>query len=197
MARTKKVTDDAILHIILETIVEVGATEFSLEDLSKKTGLSPATMLQRFGSKKAILHKALELANQNLDKTFTNHVSTAKSALHKISDMYIELCSAFRSPKDVAKGLDILKLDITEKKLNTITRSYFDIRRKKILSLLSQAIDQGEISDSISIIHLAENLEALWQGGILQWALIGNGSLNSWLETRLNSFFDLLKKDNI
>ena len=57
MTRKKITTDEDILAIILNVIIKVGATEFSLQDLSKETKLSPATLLQRFGSKNDILYK--------------------------------------------------------------------------------------------------------------------------------------------
>lgn len=188
MPRKKKTADLVILKMILEVITKIGATEFSLEDLSKKTGLSPATLLQRFGSKKNILYKALELANQELKDNFANRSLVNNSPLQEIMGIYLEFSSSTLTPKDVAGGLDILKLDITEKKLNAITRKYFETRRKKIAALVVLAQEKGEIPEDVDATDLVWNLESLWQGSIMLWALIGDGKLHDWLKKRFTTF---------
>ncbi|CEG61738.1 TetR/AcrR family transcriptional regulator [Legionella micdadei] len=188
MARIKKISDEAVLTIILDIITRIGAAQFSLEDLSRQTKLSPATLIQRFGSKKEILNKALELANKKLAEKLDSNNALAETSIQQIITTYLDLSLVFVKPEDVANGLDILKLDIIEKKLNQITREYFEIRRKKIKSLLDLAIKNGELPKIISTGNLVWDMEALWQGAILQWALIGNGSLHDWLRKRLLSF---------
>lgn len=198
MPRIKKIEDTEILTKILEVIKEMGTTEFSLEDLRKATGLSPATLLQRFGSKKNILYKSIELANvqlkNNLIKSRSINKSNIKtrSYIDEIIKIYLELGAAFSSPKDVAGGLDILKLDINDKKLNTLTRRYFATRREKIESLLTLAQNNKELSTHIVSSELVWNLESLWQGSIMLWALTGKGPINKWLIQRFKSFFSVI-----
>lgn len=190
MPRHKKVDDASVLKMILDVIVQQGAMQFSLEDLSKKTTLSPATLLQRFGSKKNILHKALELANQDLKKDLMALDLANKSPLDEIINIYLELALPFAQPMDIANGLDILKLDISDKKLNDLTRKYFEIRRNKIESLICVAQERGELSSTITPDQIAWNLECLWQGSIMLWALIGKGGLPQWLKKRLLTYLE-------
>lgn len=185
------IDDRMILKMALEVIVEVGVTTFSLEDLRNKTGLSPATLLQRFGSKKNILYKALELSNNDLKNNFNNRSIVNQSPLQEIINIYLELSMPFSTPEDIAGGLDILKLDITDKRLNSLTRKYFEIRRKKIESLIIQAQEKNEISSFINASEMVWNLESLWQGSIMLWALIGSGNLQEWLKKRFHSFIKL------
>lgn len=187
MPRKKTIDDKTILKMVLEVITKVGSTTFSLEDLREKTGLSPATLLQRFGSKKNLLHKAIELSNNDLEDNFTNRVAISKSPIQEIINIYLELSMPFSRPIDVANGLDILKLDITEKKLNKLTRKYFEIRRKKIESLIILAQEKNEITSKINAAELVWVLESLWQGSIMLWALIGEGQIREWLKKRFNT----------
>lgn len=191
MPRKKMIDDTTILKMALEVIIQVGATTFSLEDLRNKTGLSPATLLQRFGSKKNILHKAIELSNQDLKNNLNNRFMVNQSPMREVINIYLELSMPFSTPGDIASGLDILKLDITEKKLNRLTRKYFEIRRKKIESLIILAQKKNEISSHINAAEIVWNLESLWQGSIMLWALIGNGNLQEWLKKRFNTFAKL------
>ena len=192
MPRKKKTEDSVILKMILRVIIKQGATTFSLEDLSKETGLSPATLLQRFGSKKEILHKAIELANHDLQNDLTNRPVGNKSPLQEVMDIYMEFSAPFLNPSDVASGLDILKLDITEERLNHLTRNYFEIRRNKIESLIILARVNGEISADINADELAWNLECLWQGSIMMWALTGEGLLHDWMKERFSTYLNHL-----
>jgi|GEM_PF-1822697 AcrR family transcriptional regulator len=189
MPRKKKIDDSVILQLILEVIIEVGAASFSLSDLSRKTGLSPATLLQRFGSKKNILHKAIALANDNLNRELTNRKQTDKSYVQTIIDIYLELAGNFITPSDIANGLDVLKYDINDKNLNALTRKYFKIRRNKIASLLILATEHNELPQDTDITSMVYNLEALWQGSVMLWALIGKGTLQRWLTARFRTFF--------
>jgi hypothetical protein len=192
MPRKKMIDDTKILKMALEVIIEMGATTFSLEDLRNKTGLSPATLLQRFGSKKNILHKAIELSNNDVKNSLNNKSVVSKSPIQEVINIYLELSMPFSTPGDIASGLDILKLDITEKKLNSLTRKYFEIRRKKIESLIILAQKKNEISSSVNASEIVWNLESLWQGSIMLWALIGNGNLQKWLKKRLDTFINYL-----
>ena len=190
MARIKKTSDEDILKIILEVIIQKGPIEFSLEDLKEKTLLSPATLLQRFESKQKILHKALELANTNLNRQELNtRIPTTTSAIEEIINIYLNLAKFVTNPSDVANGLGILQLDITDKKLNTLTRKHFAIRQEKIESLLILAQKSRKIHKHINTTEMTLTLETLWQGAIIHWALIGEGKLQAWLERRLRDFF--------
>lgn len=191
MPRKKTIDDETLLKMVLEVITKVGPTTFSLKDLRKKTGLSPATLLQRFGSKKNILHKAIELSNSHLGDRFTNRVAISKSPTEEIINIYLDLSMQFSRPIDVANGLDILKLDITEKKLNKLTRKYFEIRRKKIEYLIILAQEKNEITSKINAAELVLTLESLWQGSIMLWALIGKGQIHEWLKKRFSACIKL------
>ena len=82
------------------------------------------------------MYNAIELANHSLKDYLNKQALPNKSYLQAIIKIYLELSCSFSHPKDVAAGLDILKLDINDKKLNALTKNYFAIRRKKIASLL-------------------------------------------------------------
>ena len=63
MTRTKTLTDDVVLSRALEVILEKGAAKFTLRQVAQKVGLSPATILQRFGTRNLLLAKAIHFHN--------------------------------------------------------------------------------------------------------------------------------------
>ena len=191
MPRKKIITDNTILRIVFDVILKMGVYEFNLKDLSKKTGLSPATLIQRFGSKKNILFEAIKLAKQNLKKDLTKIDLRHISPTQEIINIYLEPVNLIKTPENVAKTLDLIKLDIREKKLNKLMREYFNIRRKKIQPLIIAAQKKKELSSSLNVSKLISNLEAIWHGSIILWALIGKNTAHEWLKEELVFFLRL------
>src|ERR1700679_2786799 len=58
--RPKTTTDDEILAGVVRAMERVGPLRLALTDVAGETGLAPATLLQRFGSKRGMLLAALE-----------------------------------------------------------------------------------------------------------------------------------------
>jgi hypothetical protein len=146
--------------------------------------------LQRFGSKKEILYKALALVNKNLTQELEAESIQYTSACEEIINIYLKLAAGFDKPIDVANGLEILKLNIMDRQLNTLTKEYFSMRQQKIRALIEQAKVAQELQGDINSAELAWQLEIFWQGTITLWALIGQGSLRPYLKKQLrNQFF--------
>src|SRR5215470_14861399 len=61
MPRPRETTDDAILEAAGRAIAKVGPARLTLAHVAAEVGVAPATLLQRFGSKRGLL---LALARQ-------------------------------------------------------------------------------------------------------------------------------------
>lgn len=59
MARPKTVSDDALYAHLLATLAEAGEKSLSFGVLSRRCGLAPATLAQRFGSVDVMVRSAL------------------------------------------------------------------------------------------------------------------------------------------
>jgi len=191
LPRNKEKTDLSILNKALKVIIKKGPTAFSLEDISKVVALSPATLLQRFGSKKGLLSRVLEYSNQKMFKELNKRIErtlrSEKSSIESIIELLLDFVGAFSKPEQVAQGLDIFKLDILDADLNKVSCEYFLIRKKCLLELLSRAKEKGELAKDSDIESLAECLECVWQGTILQWALFKKGKLTEHLRKNLET----------
>jgi len=193
MPRVKEKSDDSILEGALKVIIKKGPTSFSLMDVSKIVGLSPATLLQRFGSKKGLLTSSIAYSNQllleDLNKLVSKIENSETSGLEAVVELLLGFAKGFKDPKQVAQGLDILKLDIIDPELNRVSIEYFSIRKKCIVGLLSRARERKEIPKNSDLEAIASCLEAVWQGTIMQWALFKSGSLSEHLRRNLGIAF--------
>jgi AcrR family transcriptional regulator len=189
MPRIKAQTDEALLEIALEVIRVKGPTEFTLSDISKSAQLSPATLLQRFGSKDKLLVSAISYANKKMQERFHLVVSQAQGShsnpMEVLIEILIGLIEGTETPEQIAAGLDILKKDILEQDLNKVSVEHFLIRRQLLENLLLQAQAQKIIKAEAPTKTLAHGLDSIWQGTILLWAIEKSGVLNTLIRTNL------------
>lgn len=179
MTRPKTLEDEIVLEKTLELIMQHGAATFTLRQVSKKVGLSPATLLQRFGTRNKLLAKAIHHHNAKVRDRLAKTRLTAKGTPEKaIVRMLLEDAESIEKPADVAAGLDILKMDIIDKDLKESAKEYFDLRIEFIENLLPKK--KGRDSREIAMFLLD-----VWQGAIMMWALCGKGELRPHLKRRL------------
>ena len=64
MSRRKTLSDEEILDRALPVMARAGPSGFTLGDLAAEIGLSPATLLQRFGSKRRLIERSFARDNE-------------------------------------------------------------------------------------------------------------------------------------
>ena len=55
MPRRKLISDEAVLDATERVLLERGPHAFTLVDVSKRAGIAPATLIQRFGTKRGLM----------------------------------------------------------------------------------------------------------------------------------------------
>ena len=68
MARTKRLSDEVVLDAALELVHRRGPDALTFGSLSEASGLSPATLVQRFQDKSKLMQVALLRAWDGLDR---------------------------------------------------------------------------------------------------------------------------------
>ena len=63
MTKRKTISDDEVLDRALPVMARAGPAGFTLADIAAEIGLSPATLLQRFGDKKTLTERAFARDN--------------------------------------------------------------------------------------------------------------------------------------
>ncbi len=193
MPRIKEKDDNQILDEALKIIVKIGPTQFSLAQVGEHVGLSPATLLQRFGSKNNLLVKAISHSNQRMKDQLEQQIiefSTKlkfRSCVETVTELYCQFAVGVKEPRDVAHGLDILKFDILDPALNKVSKEYFEIRASAIEKLLRLGKKNGEITWSGDIPTLVQVLESVWQGAIILWAITPKGSVVTQLRKQIKA----------
>jgi AcrR family transcriptional regulator len=178
--RPRSVSDDQILAAAARTIGRVGPARLTLAHVAREVGLSPATLVQRFGSKRNLL---LSLARQGaggendylarLREREGSPLSTARAFL---------LCFAglAPSPKEMANHLAFLQVDLTDAAFHRITARLFRRNHAALAGLLAEARRNGELASG-EPAALARLLLAVVNGSLLTWAVYREGTAAAWL----------------
>ena len=158
-----------------------GPARFTLALVAKEAGLSPATLVQRFGSKRKLLH-ALAASATGFGHYFVAQLRTQHTSPLQVAREF-QLCFADMAvtPAEMANHLAWLQMDLTDPVMH---RNLVDLSLDNltILSgLLDEAVAAGELLPNDSTA-LARVLSALTMGGLLAWATFREGTARAWLE---------------
>jgi len=180
MPRPKTVSDDDVVSATGRVLQRVGPARFTLADVAAESGISPATLIQRFGSKRALM---VAFARAESAKAAAPFESARRSNASPLGALRVALAGVsehFRSRQDVANGLAVLLDDITDDEMRAAAALHAETTEDAIHVLLDEAVAAGELNVS-ETGDLAKSVQAAWNGAVIQWALRGVGSFEAWL----------------
>src|SRR5690349_1318893 len=125
MPRRKTLSDDEILERALPVMARAGPAGFTLTMLSDETGLSPATLLQRFGTKRALIERAFAHDNERFAQWVAD-LPEGRGTAATLS-VYRAATEAFHDEphSELADHLLWLREDIRDPAFNAMARARF------------------------------------------------------------------------
>lgn len=162
-----------------------GPARFTLSLVAREAGLSPATLVQRFGSKQKLLH-ALVASGSGFGPYIEAQLRSKHDSPLRVAREFL-LCFAemATTPKEMANHLAWLQMDLTDPVMH---RHLLELSRENqaiVAGLLDEAVAAGELAPN-DTTALARVLYALVSGGLLAWATFRRGTARAWLEQDLN-----------
>ncbi|MGI5169609.1 TetR/AcrR family transcriptional regulator [Spirillospora sp. CA-253888] len=181
MARPRTTSDEAILSAAARAVGRHGITGLTLAAVAKEAGLSPATLVQRFGSKRGLL---LALAAQGAaatDEPFRRARRELSSPLEVLRSALTRLASDVRTPEEMANNLGFLQLDLTDPDFRHHARESARRMHREIAALLAEALSAGELAPDVDAEALARAVQVAYNGALLLWSLTGESGLEESL----------------
>ncbi len=182
MARPRTVADGAVLDAAARLIGRVGPRRLTLAHVAEESGLSPATLLQRFGSKRGLL-LAVARRPPDLGAIFAAPAPTRCEALLAA---LVALTASARTPEAMANNLAFLQLDLADEEFRAEAVAFFAATRGHVSALLGQAIAAGEL-EGVDAEALAETVLTAYNGALITWAVLREGPLEDWLRGRIDA----------
>lgn len=186
MSRPRSVSDEAILAATARAISRLGPVRLTLADVGREVGLSPAALLQRFGSKRGLLLALVRIGVDSVDWCFTAarelHGSPIAALLHAATEMTRHMST----PEELANGLAFLQIDLSDPEFHAMALE----NSRRVLAgyraLLDDAVAAGEL-DRCDTASLARAVEAISGGSLIGWAIHRSGTAEEWVRKDLTT----------
>jgi AcrR family transcriptional regulator len=178
--RPRTIADEQIIEAAAKVIGRIGPGNLTLADVGKEAGLSAATLVQRFGSKRGLLLAMAASAAGSMDACFDMVRAAHPSPLAALVAAATDITRYFDSPEEVANHLAFLQMDLSDPDFHRL----MVISSRKALEgyrrLLREAVDAGELVEC-DTQRLARAITAVCGGSLIQWAVFRQGTAVAWV----------------
>ncbi len=184
--RPRETSDEELLAATARVMQRRGPTQITLADVAKEAGVVPATLIQRFGTKRELLLATVRSAPGDVPQQFAAARAKHKSPLKALVELLVECTSFAATPEAMANGLAYLQNDLRDPDFRAITLAQFRAIREETRKLLDQAVAARELVNC-DTAKLARLLQQVYGGSMLDWAVYREGTLASWVRADLEA----------
>ena len=189
MPRPKTASDAAILEGAYRAISRLGPNRLTLADVAKEVNLSPATLVQRFGTKRGLLLALAKMAPESVGDCFAAIRAAHPSPLAALIAAATEMTRHMKTPEELANGLAFLQMDMSDPEFHALALE----NSKRILAgyraLIEDAVAARELI-SCDAARLARTVDAVAGGSLIAWAIHRKGSAEAWVRADLATLIE-------
>jgi AcrR family transcriptional regulator len=167
--RPRTTSDADILSATYRIVSRLGPN-LTLADVAKEAGVSPATLVQRFGSKRGLLLALASTGSQGLPEEFARIRAAHRSPLAALIGVGDCMAAMAESPETLSNSLAFLQMDLVDPEFHKYALAHSHAMRTEIAKLLDEAVAAGELQDC-DARKLARAVQSLLGGSMLQWAI--------------------------
>lgn len=184
--RPRQTSDEEILAATARAMMRRSPTQITLADVAIEAGVVPATLIQRFGTKRDLLLAACRSAPGSVPKAFAAARARHRSPLKALTELYVEGAAFAPSPEAMANGLAYLQIDLTDPDFYAITLAQFRVIRNETRKLIEEAVAAGELRpcDTAELARLIQHVNG---GAMLAWAVYRKGPVATWVRRELEA----------
>jgi AcrR family transcriptional regulator len=175
-----------------------GPAELTLREIAREAGVTAGALVQRFGSKRAMVlaHARHAAATGDVGLTVPSpRTSSPLETLRSVTAMYAQLAD---SPRAAVRNLAYLLNDLTDPALRRHLLRLSRAARVWYEELLTDAVAARELRADADVRALARLIEVTLRGSFLNWTLYREGSAADWLREDLDEMLrpHLMRGDN-
>jgi AcrR family transcriptional regulator len=183
--RPRTTTDAAILTATHRAVTRVGPMRLTLADVAREAGVSPATLVQRFGSKRQLLLALVGSASGDGEDQWAPILAMAgKSPLEAIYAYAECMAGLAPTPEVLANHLSFLQMDLVDPEFHRLALSHARDTLAWLGKTLADAVAKGEL-EPCDTTRLARAVQATVGGSLMQWAIDREGKLRKRLREDL------------
>jgi AcrR family transcriptional regulator len=180
MGRPRTVSEDLVLDATAEAIGREGPGRLTLASVAATCGLSPATLVQRYGSKRGLLLALAARAPAGVPAVFARARRRTRSHLGALHAALADL-AAMPDRATLANHLAFLQMDLADPEFGAFAAEHARAVQQEIRVLIDDAKGAGELRRDSDPASLAEAVQTAYNGALILWAIEGRGSLRARL----------------
>ena len=180
MSRRKTTPDSDVVMATIRVVSRLGPARLTLAEVAREAGLAPATLLQRFGSKRGLLLAVAEQGAGGAAECFARLRAAHRSPLAALLAALEEMACLCESPEALANNLAFLEIDLTDPDFHRLALQNSRQTLAGYRALLDDAVAAGEIAPC-NTARMARALSATAGGSLLNWAILREGTVTEWL----------------
>lgn len=162
MARPRKLSNDDVLVAALGIVHGQGPDHLTFATASEACGLSPATLVQRFGTRDGLLRAALLRAWDNLYARTAELARSAPPTPQGAIDLLVSLSGSYGGIEAYAEGLKVLREDFRDPELRARGAAW----KRQLIEIIERCFVMVPIApNGIGLLLISQ-----WQGSLLWWA---------------------------
>ena|SRR5690349_4546498 len=184
--RPRETSDEQLLAATARVMQRLSPAQLTLAHVAKEAGVVPATLIQRFGTKRGLLLALCRSAPGGVAQQFATARAHYKSPLKALIELYANCTSFAPTPEAMANGLSWLQNDLTDPDFHAITLEQFHALRDETKKLLDQAVSARELRkcDTAQLARLIQHVNG---GAMVAWAVYRQGSVASWVRREIEA----------
>lgn len=183
----RRVSDDEVFEAAQRAMTRRGPHELTLADIAADAGITPGRLVQRFGSKRALLLTLAERFAGSASMIFAGLRAAHRDPLATIRAYASCMAGLAATPEALSRNLAYLQIDLTDPEFRAHLLTNARATRREIESLLQSAITQGRLRRDVDTRRLARVIDAVIGGSLMSWACYREGSAAAWIRRDLDA----------
>jgi AcrR family transcriptional regulator len=185
--RRRKAEDKDVFAALVRVMLRRGPAELTLREIASEAGVTAGALVQRFGSKRAMLLAHARHAAATGDAGLTVSEPRTSSPLAMLRTAASIYASVADSPRAAVRNLAYLLNDLGDPALRRHLLQMSRTARRWYEQLLTEAIAAGELQGGTDVRPLARLIEATLRGSFVSWTLYREGTAADWLREDLEA----------
>jgi AcrR family transcriptional regulator len=181
LSRPRKATDDDVFAAAYRVMQRVGPDELSLAAIAAEAGVTSAALVQRFGSRHALLVQLAEGAAAATPDFAQHFLAQEGSPLAALAEYALCFADMAKTPDAMARNLAYLHNDLTDPDLRKPLVVMAKHTQASLERLVRGAINAEELERRVPVAALVRALQALISGSLMSWAILRKGTARVWL----------------
>lgn len=184
--RPKVKPDSDVVMATIRVIERRGPGRLTLADVAKEAGMSAATLVQRFGSKRGLLLAVARMGASGVREEFAPIRARYKSPVRALEGVVECMAHMARTPETLANSLAFLEMDLADPEFHRLALDHARQFREQLCEILRDAIRAGELR-RCPVARLANAVQGIIGGSMLNWAIHREGKAATFMLADLDT----------